>query len=68
MMLNKIKARLTSKTYIAAVTMGVITAIEINSPLLSTLLPPEQRPYLLALWPVIMMTLREITKTSVDEK
>ena len=68
MMFDKIKARLTSKTYIAAATMAVLTAIEINSPLLSKLLPPEQRPYLLALWPVIMMTLREITKTSVDNK
>ena len=68
MMFDKIKARLTSKTYIAAATMAVLTAIEINSPLLSTFVVPEHRPYLLALWPVVMMTLREITKTAVDDK
>lgn len=67
-MFDIIKARLTSKTYIAALTMGLITVMEVNSPLLSTLVSPEHRPFLLALWPVIMMTLREVTNTPVNKK
>lgn len=67
-MFNKIKARLTSKTYIAALTMTALTVIETSSSLISSNVSAEIRPYLLAAWPIIMITLREVTKTPLGGK
>lgn len=66
--LTKIKNRLMSKTYISALLLGIITAIEINNQFLSSFFPAEHRPYLLMAWPVAMMTLREMTKSAIDDK
>lgn len=67
-MFEKIKARLTSKTYIAALLMAIFTVIEANTALVSTWLPVEIRPYLPLLWMPVMMTLREVTTSALSEK
>lgn len=66
--LVKLKNRLLSKTYISALLLGIITAVDMNTQFLSGLFPEAYRPYLLMAWPVTMMTLREMTKTAVDDK
>lgn len=66
--LIKIKNRLLSKTYISALLLGLITAVELNNQFLSSLFAEQYRPYLLMIWPVAMMTLREMTKEAVDDK
>lgn len=65
--LIKIKNRLTSKTYLTALTLGIVTAIDMNSGFISSLLPENYKPLLLMVWPVAMMTLREVTNTSVNK-
>ena len=66
--LIKLKNRLLSKTYISALLLGLITAVELNNQFLSGLFAEQYRPYLLMIWPVAMMTLREMTKEAVDDK
>lgn len=66
--LCKIKNRLTSKTYLTALTLGIVTAIEMSSGYIGSLLPENYRPLLLMVWPVTMMTLRELTNTSLNKK
>ena len=67
-MLDLIKQRLQSKTYIAALVGALITLIEANSGVLSQLVPPEYRAWLMAAWPIGMMALREVTKTALADK
>lgn len=66
--LIRIKNRLVSKTYISALLLGIITAVDMNTQFLSGMVPEAYRPWLLMTWPVTMMTLREMTKSAVDEK
>lgn len=66
--ITQLKNRLTSKTYLAAVTLAIVTAIDVNSGFVSGLLPPEYRPFLLMSWPILMMTLRELTTTSINKE
>ncbi len=67
-MLDKIKARLRSKTYWAAITMAALSIIEVNAQLVTSLLPPEYRSYLLLSWPLVMITLREVTNGALSDK
>jgi uncharacterized membrane protein len=60
--------RLKSKTYWAALVGALLTVIEANSGFLSQYVPPEYRAYLVMLWPVVMLVLREITKTALADK
>ena len=57
-----------SKTYLSALALGLITAVDMNTGLVSGLFPQEYRPWLLMVWPVVMMTLREMTHTTLDPK
>lgn len=66
--LERIKNRLVSKTYISALLLGLITAVDMNTQFLSGFFPEAYRPFLLMIWPVSMMTLREMTKEAVDDK
>lgn len=66
--LIKIKNRLMSKTYISALLLGLITAVDMNTQFLSQFVSEAYRPWLLMTWPVTMMTLREMTKSAVDDK
>lgn len=63
-----LKQRLTSKTYLTALFLAVITVLEANMQLVSSLLQPELRQYLIYVWPLAMVTLREVTKTALSEK
>ena len=60
--------RLKSKTYWAALVGALLTAIEANSGLISQFLPADIRPYIVMLWPVLMLALREVTTTAISEK
>ena len=64
-MLDKLRHRLVSKTYLSALLLGAITAIEMNNQFLSSFFPEEYRPFLLMIWPVTMMTLREMTNAEL---
>jgi hypothetical protein len=67
-MLNLIKQRLKSKTYQAALLGAVLTIIEAQSGYLSSFVPVEYRRYAVMLWPLVMLTLREVTTTALAEK
>jgi uncharacterized membrane protein len=60
--------RLKSKTYWVAVIGALLTAVEANSGFLSQFMPAEYRPYVVMLWPVIMLVLREFTTSALADK
>lgn len=60
--------RLKSKTYHVAIAGAVLTIIEANSGFLSQFLPPEYRQYVVMAWPVLMLTLREVTTGALADK
>ena len=66
--MNLILQRLKSKTYWVAVIGALLTAAEINSNFLSSFIPVAYRNYVVLLWPVIMLTLREVTTSALSEK
>lgn len=66
--MNKIIARLKSKTYRAALFGILLSAIEANSGLISGLLPTEYRAWAIMFWPAAMLTLREFTNSALDDK
>jgi hypothetical protein len=66
--MNAIIKRLKSKTYWVAVTGALLTLVEVNSGYLSGLLPPEYVKYSLMFWPVLMLTLREVTSGALEDK
>jgi len=66
--MQAILQRLKSKTYWAAIVGALLTAIEANSGLISQFLPAGIRPYIVMLWPVLMLALREVTTTAISEK
>ena len=66
--LSGIVQRLKSKTYWTAIIGALLIVVEQSSGLFSTYLPEDMRTIAVLLWPVLMITLREITKTSIDEK
>lgn len=65
--MRKIYNRLVSKTYISALLLGLITAVELNTQFLSSLFDEKYRPWLLMIWPVAMMTLREMTNSALND-
>jgi len=66
--MNPILQRLKSKTYWTAITMALLTVAELNGAFITQWVPAEYRVYLLMLWPVVMITLREITTTALSSK
>lgn len=60
--------RLKSKTYWAALTGAALTIIEANSGMFSQLFPPESRPWLVLAWPLVMISLREVTTGALGDK
>ena len=66
--MDKIIARLRSKTYWAALAMAALSIIEINAQLLTQFIPAEHRAWLLLAWPLVMITLREITTGALSDK
>ena len=67
-MLNLILQRLQSKTYWVAIVGALLTIIEANSGFISGFLPPAYAKYAVMLWPVLMLTLREITTSALADK
>lgn len=67
-MLDLIKQRLQSRTYWAAIIGALLTVIEANSGFVAQYVQPEYRTYLIMLWPVVMLSLREVTKTALADK
>ena len=65
--LKAFRKRVLSKTYATALLLGLITAVEMNTQLLSQFIPETYRPWLLMIWPVTMMTLREMTNSALSE-
>lgn len=66
--MNKIIQRLKSKTYRVGMLGLVLTAIEINSGIITGWLPADYRPFAALLWPLAMFTLREMTTEAIGEK
>lgn len=60
--------RLKSKTYWVAMVGALLTVIEANSNFLGQFIPMPYRTYLIMLWPVFMVLLREVTFTALSEK
>ena len=66
--MNAIVQRLKSKTYWVAIVGALLTAIEANSSLLGQLVPAPYRAYIIMLWPVLMLILREMTTSALADK
>lgn len=67
-MLDKIAQRLRSKTYWAAIVMAALSIVEANAQVLTGLLPPHYRTLALLAWPLVMITLREVTTGALADK
>ena len=67
-MLDKIKARLRSKTYWAAIVMAALSIVEANAQVLTAHVPAVHRAWLLMAWPLVMITLREVTTGALSDK
>lgn len=67
-MLELIKQRLKSKTYIVAIVGAGITALEANSGFITSHIPGGFGGYLLLVWPALMLTLREVTTVALSDK
>lgn len=66
--MHKIAQRLRSKTYWAAVVGTLLMVLEQNSGILSAYLGEALRPLAVVFWPVLMVALREVTTTALDDK
>ena len=66
--MNLLLQRLKSKTYWIAVIGALLTAIEVNSGFLGSFVPMPYRNYIIMLWPVLMLFLREITTSALTDK
>lgn len=67
-MIDKIIKRLKSKTYWAAIAGAALSVIEINSGMISRVLPLEYREWAVMFWPVIMIGFREVTNAALADK
>jgi uncharacterized membrane protein len=66
--MNAIIQRLKSKTYWVALVGALLTVIETNSGFIGQLLPAPYNIYIVMLWPVLMLILREVTTTALSDK
>lgn len=60
--------RLKSKTYWTAIFGTVLVVLDQNAQIISSYLPANMQGLTVLMWPVLMVALREITKTPVSEK
>lgn len=67
-MLDLIKQRLKSKTYWVAMIGAGLAILDAQSGVISTLLPPQYRSYVVMAWPLVMISLREVTSVALDAK
>ena len=66
--MNLLLQRLKSRTYWIAIIGALLTAIEVNSGFLGSFVPMPYRNYIIMLWPVLMLFLREITTSALTDK
>jgi hypothetical protein len=66
--MNILIQRFQSKTYWVAILGAPLTIIEANSGFISSFLPAAYAKYAVMLWPVLMLTLRELTTSALSEK
>lgn len=66
--MNKLIQRLKSRTYWVAILGALLTAIEVNSGFLGSFIPMPYRNYVIMLWPILMLTLREVTTSALVNK
>lgn len=66
--MNALLQRLKSKTYWVAILGALLTAIEVNSGFLGSFIPMPYQSYVIMLWPVLMLTLREVTNSALADK
>jgi uncharacterized membrane protein len=66
--MNPIFQRLKSKTYWVAILGALLTAVEVNSGFLGSFIPMPYRNYVILLWPVLMVLLREVTTSALADK
>ena len=67
-MLEILAQRLKSKTYWAAILGTLITVVDANLGVVSSMLPGSLAVYTPLLWPMVMVALREVTTTSIAKK
>ncbi len=63
-----IKQRLKSKTYWVALLGALLTVLEANSGFIGQFIPSEYRAYIVMMWPVLMLVLRELTTSALSDK
>jgi len=66
--MNLILQRLKSRTYWVAILGALLTAVEVNSGFLGSFIPMPYRNYVILLWPVLMVLLREVTTSALADK
>tara|TARA_R110002126_G_scaffold59970_1_gene156658 strand:+ start:2603 stop:2803 length:201 start_codon:yes stop_codon:yes gene_type:complete len=66
--MNLIIQRLKSKTYWVAIVGALLIVIEANSGFIGQFVPAPYRAYIIMLWPVLMLVLRELTTTALANK
>jgi len=66
--MNPVIQRLKSKTYWVAIVGALLTVIEANSGFIGQFVPAPYRAYIIMLWPVLMLVLRELTTTALANK
>ena len=66
--MNLVIQRLKSKTYWVAIVGALLTVIEANSGFIGQFVPAPYRAYIIMLWPVLMLVLRELTTTALANK
>jgi uncharacterized membrane protein len=66
--MNALLQRFKSKTYWVALIGALLTAIEVNSGFLGSFIPMPYRNYVILLWPVLMVILREVTTSALSDK
>jgi len=65
---NTILQRFKSRTYWVAIIGALLTAVEVNSGFLGSFIPMPYRNYVILLWPVLMVLLREVTTSALADK
>jgi len=66
--MNTILQRFKSKTYWVALIGALLTVIEFNSGFLGSFIPMPYQSYIIMLWPVLMVVLREVTTSALSDK
>jgi uncharacterized membrane protein len=68
MNITAVKQRLKSKTYWVALVGALLTVLEANSGFIGQFMPTQYQPYIVMIWPVLMLVLRELTTSALSDK